>query len=434
MSIRVYRSDPAPAPRDDRSPRFGAPPRGPRPEPVQRPPRRSEPARPAVADTAQSRAAMAALNAALARGGAGFESREQPRFDPRGRDNNQARNDGNRFDRNDRNDQFGRNDRRGDFDAPRMPPRAPQQHAPPRAPSRPQPRISSEVHAAAANGVPTERLNKRMAALGMASRREADEWIDRGFVTVNGIIARMGQQVVESDVIDISLAARREQEQQVTILLNKPIGYVSGQAEDGHPPAITLIADSSMNSATRGRIRFENWHLKHLAPAGRLDIDSTGLLVLTQDGRVARAIIGEASDMEKEYLVRVEYEGAPEMGIRQEALGEAAIEPIEPHHGGNPASQIIKKNVQSVFPHEGLMLLRQGLSLDGEELLPAKVSWQNEEQLRFVLREGKKRQIRRMCEAVGLKVVGLKRIRIGRVVLGDLPLGQWRYLQPFEKF
>jgi 23S rRNA pseudouridine2604 synthase len=131
-----------------------------------------------------------------------------------------------------------------------------------------------------------------------------------------------------------------------------------------------------------------------LAPAGRLDIDSTGLLVLTQDGRIARLLIGETSPIEKEYLVRVE----------------------------------------GVLSAQGLKLLNHGLSLDGQVLRPAKVSWQNEHQLRFVLREGKKRQIRRMCELVGLKVTGLKRIRIGRIALGQLPLGQWRPLRPDEQF
>ena len=86
------------------------------------------------------------------------------------------------------------------------------------------------------------------------------------------------------------------------------------------------------------------------------------------------------------------------------------------------------------MPEEALRLMRHGLELDGEPLKPAKVSWQNEQQLRFVLREGKKRQIRRMCELVGLKVVGLKRVRIGRIPLGHLPAGQWRYLAPWERF
>jgi 23S rRNA pseudouridine2604 synthase len=90
--------------------------------------------------------------------------------------------------------------------------------------------------------------------------------------------------------------------------------------------------------------------------------------------------------------------------------------------------------VQAAFPREQLQRLRHGLSLDGRVLKPAQVDWQNPEQLRFVLREGRKRQIRRMCELVGLKVVGLKRVRIGGVMLGQLPQGQWRYLGPHERF
>jgi 23S rRNA pseudouridine2604 synthase len=88
----------------------------------------------------------------------------------------------------------------------------------------------------------------------------------------------------------------------------------------------------------------------------------------------------------------------------------------------------------SRFPAQDLALLNHGLELDGVQLKPAKVSWINEDQLRVVLREGRKRQIRRMCELVGLKVVGLKRVRIGRINLGHLPVGQWRYLAPWERF
>ena len=133
-------------------------------------------------------------------------------------------------------------------------------------------------------------------------------------------------------------------------------------------------------------------------PAGRLDIDSVGLLVLTQDGRVAKQLIGEDSDIEKEYLVRVE------------------------------------PTASGTLTAESLALLNHGLELDGEALRPARVEWVNADQLRFVLKQGKKRQIRRMCEAVGLKVMGLKRVRIGSVMLGDLPAGQWRYLRADEAF
>lgn len=162
-------------------------------------------------------------------------------------------------------------------------------------------------------------------------------------------------------------------------------------------------------------------------PAGRLDIDSIGLLVLTQDGRVARQLIGEDSEMEKEYLVRVIYVGLDKSG---QALADPNPGQLVRMDDDDP----VTTNVQAVFPPALLARLRHGLSLDGQALKPAKISWQNPEQLRVVLTEGKKRQIRRMCELVGLKVVGLKRVRIGNVMLGNLPLGQWRYLAPHERF
>ena len=258
-----------------------------------------------------------------------------------------------------------------------------------------------------ASGATTVRLNKRMAELGLCSRREADAWIEQGWVLVNGQVAEMGMQVGSTDRITVERAAQEQQEQQVTVLLHKPMGYVSGQAEDGHEPAMVLFQARNQWSGDTTRTRFSPAQFKGLAPAGRLDIDSVGLLVMTQDGRVARQLIGEDSDMEKEYLVRVTCAGPQ---------GDIAV------------------NVQAHFPAAQMQRLRHGLSLDGKPLKPAQVEWQNPEQLRFVLKEGKKRQIRRMCEQVGLKVVGLKRIRMGRVHLGALPVGQWRYLGPKESF
>ena len=265
----------------------------------------------------------------------------------------------------------------------------------------PRPENATAQTAAAPDAV---RLNKRLADMGLCSRREADEWIERGWVRVNGAPAVMGVKVGPQDKVTVEREAEVAQAERVTILLNKPMGYVSGQAEDGHQPAVVLSNGQSRWREDRARTRFAAHQLRGLAPAGRLDIDSVGLLVLTQDGRIARHLIGQDSEIEKEYLVRVALDGAE------------------------------AKNTQARFPPEKLALLRHGLQLDGQALKPAKVSWQNEEQLRIVLREGKKRQIRRMCEQVGLKVVGLKRIRIGSVLLGQLPAGQWRYLGEHERF
>lgn len=249
-------------------------------------------------------------------------------------------------------------------------------------------------------GNPQPRLSKLMADIGLCSRREADDWIVNGWVKVDGeIIDVLGSRVNPDAEIVVSAYAMEHQAESVTILLHKPVGHVSGQAEDGYQPAIVLvhpdnewIEDPDLNDVNAKE--FQRGFLHGLAPAGRLDIDSTGLLVLTQDGRVARRLIGQDTSVEKEYLVRVE--------------GELSDKDLE--------------------------RLNHGLHLDGEELKPAKVSWQNEDQLRFVLREGKKRQIRRMCEMVGLHVVGLKRVRIGSVNLGKLPVGMWRYLRDNEQF
>src|SRR5690606_17045637 len=155
----------------------------------------------------------------------------------------------------------------------------------------------------------------------------------------------------------------------VTVILNKPVGYVSAQAEKGYKPAAFLFHPKNRWEEDKSDIQYSDQQQFGLAPAGRLDIDSQGILILTQNGVVAKQLIGEHSDVENEYLVRV---------------------------------------TGKLIPN-GLELLTHGLELDGKPLLPAKVKWQNKDQLNFILREGKKRQIRRMCDQVGLKVVGLKR-------------------------
>jgi len=301
----------------------------------------------------------------------------------------------------------------------------------------PIPQGQTNTAALGANG--TLRLNKRMAELGLASRREADDWIAKGWVKVNGRVAEMGMQVAPDVKIEIDKLAKGQQANLVTVLINKPLGLVSGQAEDGHEPAITLVQPENRWAEDNARFFFHGSQLKSLVPAGRLDIDSTGLLVLTQDGRVARQLIGEDAVMEKEYLVRVIYTGVLNTAAATSAAATYPGRPLQKPAAPTQLSRIddddpISSDVQAVFPAEKLQLLRHGLSLDGQALKHAKVEWQNPEQLRFVLHEGKKRQIRRMCEQVGLKVVGLKRVRIGKVMLGNLPVGQWRYLAPHERF
>ncbi|MGE0632095.1 MAG: pseudouridine synthase [Pseudobdellovibrionaceae bacterium] len=238
------------------------------------------------------------------------------------------------------------------------------------------------------------RLSKLMSERGICSRREADGYIQKGLVLVNGIVVKeLGTRVDPSASITLAAQAMKAQKDLVTILLNKPVGYVSAQPEPPYEPAVRLITlDSQDPQEKQMRLRPENFD--GLACAGRLDIDSQGLLVFTQDGRIAKQLIGEDSHIEKEYLVRV----------------------------------------RGDLSDEGLELLNFGLKLDGEALKRAKVEWLNDDQLRFILKEGKKRQIRRMCELVGLQVTGLKRVRVGQVRLGKLPEGQWRFLKKDESF
>lgn len=244
------------------------------------------------------------------------------------------------------------------------------------------------------------RVSKLLSERGLCSRREADEYIERGWVYADGErVAELGTRVRPDAELRLDRHARAARSRLATVVLNKPVGYVSGQPEDEHQPAMALVRpeylwEDSPPAPGSDTARFDPAHLRGLAPAGRLDIDSTGLLVLTQDGTVARQLVGADSAVDKEYLVRVE-------------------------------GQIVDG---------GLALLNHGLQLDGVALKPARVEWLNDDQLRFVLNEGRKRQIRRMCELVGLRVTGLKRVRIGGVVLGDLPAGRWRYLGADEAF
>ena len=238
------------------------------------------------------------------------------------------------------------------------------------------------------------RISKLMAHQGLCSRREADAFLAAGLVTVDGQPVGVGDKAMPGQSIVLNKKGQRQQQSSVTILIHKPIGIVSGQAEAGYVPAVSLVTAATQSRTDRTGRAFKPSHLRGLAVAGRLDIDSTGLLVLTADGRIARQLISEDSEIEKEYLVRV----------------------------------------QGRLAESGLHRLRHGLSLDGKPLKPAVVEWQNDDQLRFVLREGKKRQIRRMCELVGLRVAGLKRVSIGRVKLADLPVGQWRFLGNHERF
>ncbi|MBD3836982.1 pseudouridine synthase [Brevundimonas sp.] len=233
------------------------------------------------------------------------------------------------------------------------------------------------------------RVNKWLGQTGVCSRREAEGLIADGLVSIDGeVVADAGRKIAPGQTLTLSDRAQAALAAAVTILLNKPVGYVSGQPEPGKTPAVRLLTPANRIGDGSAPARDAS-----LPPIGRLDEDSRGLLLLSSDGVVAKAVIGPQSDLEKEYLVVVE-------GLVTEAR---------------------------------LSQLRHGLELDGRQLKPARVTQVQGQQLRFVLKEGRNRQIRRMCDLVGLEVVDLQRVRIGPLRLSDLPEGRWRHLTPDER-
>ncbi len=233
------------------------------------------------------------------------------------------------------------------------------------------------------------RLNKWMAELGLCSRREAEALITGGGVLVNDFfVDQPGHKIEPGQTLTLTEEAERAIAGKFTAVLNKPVDYVSAQPEGKQVPAARLLTTNNATDGTSGPGRQAS-----LAPLGRLDQDSHGLLLLSEDGVLAKAIIGPQHSLEKEYLVTVK----------------GAINPGR------------------------LTLLRNGLTLDNRRLKPAKVTVEEGQTLRFILKEGRKRQIRRMCDLVGLRVVDLLRIRIGPLEIGDLPEGKWRALTSKER-
>ncbi len=233
------------------------------------------------------------------------------------------------------------------------------------------------------------RINKWLGQTGVCSRREADALIADGLVSVDGeVVADAGRKLEPGQTLTLSDRATAVLAEGVTIVMHKPLGYVSGQPEPNKLPAVRLVTDN--NRIGEGVTPADD---VSLPPIGRLDEDSRGLLLLSSDGVVAKAVIGPQSDLDKEYLVRV-------------------------------TGDITEKK---------LKILRHGLMLDGRQLKPAYVSRMESFRLKFILREGRNRQIRRMCEMVDLEVVDLIRVRIGPLKLDNLPEGKWRMLTPDER-
>lgn len=235
-----------------------------------------------------------------------------------------------------------------------------------------------------------QRVNRWLAQSGVCSRREAEALIASGLVSIDGDrVDDVGRKIMPGQVLTLADAAQARVEAAPTFVVHKPVGVVSAQPEPGQVPAARLLTRETL-FGPRGE---PPGRAARLAPVGRLDMDSRGLLILSQDGVLAKAVIGPASEVDKEYLVRVE----------------GAVT------GGK------------------LALLRHGLELDGRKLRRAVVDEVGPQRLRFVLTEGRNRQIRRMCELVQLSVTDLFRVRIGPLELGDLPEGRWRPLTPHER-
>ena len=248
------------------------------------------------------------------------------------------------------------------------------------------------------------RLSKRLAEQLPCSRREAELYIEGGWVRVDGaVVEAPGARVLPSQQVVLAPGARPEEAPPVTLILHKPPGFEAGlgggagpqgSRSQGAPQALALLNAASHLPEDASGMRVLQRHFKQLECFTPLPTEASGLVVYTQDRRIARKLAEDIETLEQECIAEV-------------------------------AGQITEG---------GLQQLCHGLSFNGRPLPPIKVSWQNEARLRFALKGIRPGQVAAMCAAVGLSLVSLRRIRIGRVPLAKLPEGQWRYLQPWERF
>jgi 23S rRNA pseudouridine2604 synthase len=231
------------------------------------------------------------------------------------------------------------------------------------------------------------RLSKRVIELTGCSRREAELYIEGGWVTVDGEVMEQPQFKVEDQVVALLPGATPDPLEPMTLLMNQPAGLSFEAAQQ-------LLTLGSRWPEDRAEVRPLRSHFARLTTTLPLQPKASGLLVLTQDWRTLRKLNEDAAKLEQEYVVEVTGEMAP----------------------------------------NGLERLKRGIKVKGEELPKVKVSWQNETHLRFALKNPRPGVIAAFCAAVGLHVVGMKRIRIGGVPMGKVPTGQWRYLPPGERF
>ena len=238
------------------------------------------------------------------------------------------------------------------------------------------------------------RLAKRVAELVPCSRADAERYIAGGWISVDGKLAEdPAMRVEDNQDVVLDPKATADEPAPVTILLHKPAGVNAGVGAQGES-ALDLLTEATLQVADHGRQRFLKRHLLKLTLTSPLETMASGLLIYTQDFRVARKLIDDAERVEQEYVVEV----------------------------------------AGTLAEGGLALLNHGLKFSGKPIAPMKVSWQNETRLRFALKGVRPGQIAHMCEAVGLTVVSMKRLRIGRISMAGVPVGQWRYLHEYERF
>ena len=235
------------------------------------------------------------------------------------------------------------------------------------------------------------RLDKYLAAMVPCSRGEAQQYIEGGWVLVDGRMVDEPQFMILQQKVELHTNAVLKPVEPATILLHKPAGV---SAEGDESAALKLITAASHSDDDQTGLKVLKRHFARLTPTLPLETTASGLVVFTQDKRVLRKLLEDAARIEQEYVVEVT---------------------------GNIAQN-------------GIALLQHGLKYEGRVLPPCKVSWQNEKNLRFALKLPQQGQIEDMCKQVGLAVLGVKRLRIGSVSLAGLQVGQWRYLPEGGRF
>ncbi len=223
-----------------------------------------------------------------------------------------------------------------------------------------------------------ERINKYIASCGICSRRKADELIQEGKVELNGkVVTNLGEKVEEKDIVKIDGKEIFKEEKKVYIALNKPKGYVTTNSDQFNRKSVVVLIHENVR----------------LFPVGRLDMYTEGLLILTNDGEFSNLMMHPRNKIEKTYVV----------------------------------------TTNTMVSNEQIETLKNGVDIGDYITRPAKVKMISKDKLEIVISEGKNRQVRRMCEAVGINLLNLKRVKIGKIELGNLQTGKYRYLTEKEK-